>query len=57
MDEFEITNKIHEIRSLIASNWVGLEERKILYAKRDELEKMLKELEDAKDAENKPEKT
>lgn len=32
MNEFEIENKIHELRSLIASDWTDIEERKRMYA-------------------------
>lgn len=52
MDEFEIENKIHELRSLIASDWPGIEERKKMYAERAELEALLEKL---KDARKKPE--
>ena len=43
---FKIKNKIHEKQSLIASNWVGIEKRKILYkeieALQEEIEKIKK---------------
>lgn len=38
MDEFEIENKIHELRSLIASDWTDIEEQKRMYAEIKELE-------------------
>ena len=41
MDEFEINNKIHELRSIIASDWPGIEERKKMYAEIKELESKL----------------
>ena len=44
MDEFEIKNKIHELRSLISSEWPGIEERKHMYQKLAVLEARLKEL-------------
>ncbi len=43
MDEFKLKNDIHEIRSYIASEWPGIEERKHLYMRLTRLEKMLKE--------------
>lgn len=43
---FKIKNKINEKQSLIASNWVGIEKRKILYkeieALQEEIEKIKK---------------
>lgn len=48
--EFEIKNKIHELRSYIASNWPGIEERKHLYQRIVVLERSLKELEEKKNA-------
>lgn len=41
MGEFEMKNRIHELRSLIASNWVGVEERKRMYEELERLEKTL----------------
>lgn len=43
MDEFHLRNKIHEIRSYIASDWPGVEDRKILYETLRQLEGLLKE--------------
>lgn len=43
MSEFEIKNKISELRSLIASNWPSIEERKKMYVELKELEEKLKE--------------
>lgn len=51
MDEFQLRNKIHEVRSYIASDWPGVEERKHLYQKLSHLENMLKELMEKKDRE------
>jgi hypothetical protein len=42
LDLFKIKNKICEIRSYIASDWPGVEERKRLYKQLEELEKELK---------------
>lgn len=42
--EFELKNKIHELRSYIASNWPGIEERKHMYQKLALLENELKEI-------------
>lgn len=42
MNLFEIKNKIHEIRSYIASDWPGIDERKKLYKELEELEKKYK---------------
>jgi hypothetical protein len=42
LDLFKIKNKIREIRSYIASDWPGIEERKRLYKQLEELEKELK---------------
>ena len=44
MTIFELKNKICEIRSLISSDWVGIEERRSLYVQLHSLEKTLKEL-------------
>lgn len=49
MDEFELKNKIHELRSYIASNWPGIEERRHLYQKLYHYENMLKELNEKTD--------
>jgi hypothetical protein len=46
MDEFHLRNKIHEIRSYIASDWPGVEDRKRLYETLRELEARLKEMRD-----------
>lgn len=53
MDEFRLRNKIHEIRSYIASDWPGVEERKRLYETLRTLEDMLKEVRDEAEAEQK----
>jgi hypothetical protein len=45
--EFEIRNKIHEVRSYIASDWPGIEERKHLYQQLARLEQKLKEIQNA----------
>lgn len=42
-DSFEIKNKIHELKSYIASDWPGIEERKHLYQQLYRLEKLLKD--------------
>lgn len=44
--EFELKNKIHELRGYIASNWPGVEERKHMYQKLALLENELKELQE-----------
>lgn len=44
MDEFQIRNKICEIRSYVSSKWCCPEQAKILYAERERLEKMLEDL-------------
>lgn len=44
MDEYELACRIAEIRSYIASDWPGVEERKRLYEDLKSLEKALKEL-------------
>lgn len=44
MTIFELTNKIHGIRSYIASDWPNIEERKRLYIELEKLEKLLKEM-------------
>lgn len=49
MNRFELDNKIHEIRSYIASSWPGIEERKHLYQKLSVLEKKLKEMDESQD--------
>jgi hypothetical protein len=41
LDEYELACRIAEIRSLIASDWPGVEERKRLYEKLRELEGVL----------------
>jgi hypothetical protein len=41
MEDFEIKNKIHELKSLIASDWIDIEERKRMYAEIKELESKL----------------
>jgi len=46
MTNFEINNKIHEIRSLIASNWPSIEERQDLYKELKILLEQLKKQED-----------
>lgn len=46
MTIFELKNKIYEIRSYIASDWPGIEERKVLYKRLGELEEDLKKLEE-----------
>lgn len=43
MEEYELVCKIAEIKSYIASDWPGVEERKRLYEAVAELERMLKE--------------
>lgn len=45
MDRYRLVCKIHEIRSYIASDWPGVEERKTLYETLRRLEGMLKEAE------------
>lgn len=42
MDSFQIKNKINEIRSYIASNWPGIEERRKLYEELSKLEEEYK---------------
>jgi hypothetical protein len=42
--EFELKNEIHELRSYIAWDWAGVEERKHMYQKLAVLENKLKEL-------------
>jgi hypothetical protein len=54
MDEYSIRNKIHELRSYIASDWPGIEERKRLYESLYALEEILKKV--VHEAENKQEK-
>lgn len=46
MDEFQLRNRIQEIRSYIASNWPGVEERKHLYQRLANLERMLREMQE-----------
>ena len=48
MEESELKNKIHELKSLIASDWPGIEERKHMYQKLAVLESRLKELQNRK---------
>ena len=47
MDEYGLICKIHEIKSYIASDWPGVEERKTLYETLRTLEGMLKEMRNA----------
>lgn len=47
MEEHSIICKIAEIRSYIASDWPGIEERKSLYTALAELENKLRELRNA----------
>lgn len=47
MTEFDLKNKIQEVRSYIASNWPGIEERKHLYQQLVKLESLLKEIQNA----------
>lgn len=49
MDKFETENRMHELRSLIASDWTGIEEKKRMYLEIHRLEETLhlKETEDA----------
>jgi hypothetical protein len=44
LDEYELACRIAEIRSLIASDWPDVEERKRLYEELKSLEKALREL-------------
>lgn len=44
MTEWQLINKIAEIKSYIASDWPGIEERKHLYQRLYRLEEQLKEL-------------
>lgn len=46
MTSYQLKNKIHEIRSYIASDWPGIDERKELYKQLEKLEKQLKEAAD-----------
>jgi hypothetical protein len=41
---YEIKNKIHELRSYIASDWPDIEERKKIYKDIEKLEIILKDL-------------
>lgn len=43
MTSYELNNKIHEIRSYIASDWPDIEERKKLYKDLEKLENLLKQ--------------
>ena len=52
MDEFELRNRINEIRSLIASNWPGIEERKRMYEELEKLESQLKIINTSCDSKN-----
>lgn len=44
MDEFQLRNRIHELRSLIASDWTSIEERKRMYEELARLERELESL-------------
>jgi hypothetical protein len=46
LDEWQIICKIAEMRSYIASDWPGIEERKTLYRAVAELEMKLKRIKD-----------
>lgn len=52
MTSHEIKNKIHEIRSYIASDWPTIEERKKLYKDLEKLETLFKELNEKNNSEN-----
>lgn len=52
MDRYQLVCKIHELRSYIASDWPGIEERKNLYEALYQLEALLKRGVDEED--NKP---
>lgn len=49
MTEHELRNKIHELRGNIASDWLGVEERKHMYQRLAVLEGLLKEINETKD--------
>ena len=44
MDEFELRNRMHELKSLIASDWPSIEERKRMYEELARLERELESL-------------
>jgi hypothetical protein len=52
MDEFEIKNRIAELRSLIASNWTSVKERKRMYEELERLECEIRRINNACNSEN-----
>jgi hypothetical protein len=44
MDEFQLRNRVHELKSLIASDWPSIEERKQMYKELAQLERELESL-------------
>ena len=49
MTELEIINRLNEIRDYISSPYFGPDQAKMIYAERDELEKMLASLKNQDD--------
>lgn len=51
LSEFELIEKINELRSYIASDWPGIEERKHMYQRLAGMEIMLRDIRENKKVE------
>ena len=57
LTEFRVRNKIAELTSYIASDWPSIEQRKMLYAERADLEALLEKIKHDEEARNKLQET